>query len=72
MTAEITIHAISVTKSLNAVVVLVDALGVRFNPISEKYVSLFFDNADSNYAEVCFLVCLVFNQLENFHRFVTL
>ncbi|KAG9314593.1 hypothetical protein JVU11DRAFT_5396 [Chiua virens] len=44
--------AFSVTKSLNAVVALVDAMGVRFNPISEKYVTLFFSNADSNYAEI--------------------
>lgn len=29
-----------------------DAMGVRFNPISDKYISLLFDNADSNYAEV--------------------
>jgi len=29
-----------------------DVMGVRFNPISEKYVSLLFDNADSNYAEI--------------------
>lgn len=60
MTFKLIAHTISVTKSLNAVVVLMDAMGVRFNPISEKYVSLFFDNADSNYAEVCFLACLVF------------
>ncbi|KAG6381418.1 armadillo-type protein [Boletus reticuloceps] len=44
--------AFAVTKSLNAVVVLMDAMGVRFNPISGKFVSLFFDNADSNYAEI--------------------
>ncbi|KAN0100847.1 hypothetical protein V8E55_000831, partial [Tylopilus felleus] len=44
--------AFAVTKSLNAVSVLIDAMGVRFNPISEKYVSLFFDNADSDYAEI--------------------
>ncbi|KAF8559342.1 hypothetical protein OG21DRAFT_1402974 [Imleria badia] len=44
--------AFAVTKSLNAVSILVDAMGVRFNPISEEYVSLFFDNADSNYAEI--------------------
>lgn len=37
-----------------------DSMGVRFNPISEKYVSLLFDNADSNYAEVCRLACLGF------------
>ena len=53
-------HRISVTKPLNAVVVLMDAMGVRFNPISEKYISLLFDNADSNYAEVPILACLVF------------
>ncbi|KAF9243864.1 hypothetical protein BU15DRAFT_71975 [Melanogaster broomeanus] len=44
--------AFAVSKSLNAVVVLTDTLGVRFNPMAEKYVSLLFENADSNYAEI--------------------
>ncbi|KIJ68675.1 hypothetical protein HYDPIDRAFT_106916 [Hydnomerulius pinastri MD-312] len=44
--------AFAVTKSLNVVGVLTDTIGVRFNPMSEKYVSLFFENADSSYAEI--------------------
>jgi len=41
-----------VTKALNVIVVFVDSVGVRFNGVSEKYASIFFDNADSNYAEI--------------------
>ncbi|KAH7883839.1 hypothetical protein F5I97DRAFT_1969128 [Phlebopus sp. FC_14] len=44
--------AFAVTKSLHVIVVLMNTMGVRFTPIAEKYVSLFFDNADSNYAEI--------------------
>ncbi|KIK95621.1 hypothetical protein PAXRUDRAFT_826811 [Paxillus rubicundulus Ve08.2h10] len=44
--------AFAVSKSLNAVVVLMDTIGVRFNPMSERYVSLLFENAHSNYAEI--------------------
>jgi proteasome activator subunit 4 len=40
-----------------------DTIGVRFNPMSEIYVSLLFENADSNYAEVylCVYPVRVFN-----------
>ncbi|KAG2113318.1 hypothetical protein BD769DRAFT_1754600 [Suillus cothurnatus] len=44
--------AFSMTKALNIIVVFIDSVGVRFNGVSEKYSSIFFDNADSNYAEI--------------------
>ena len=34
---------------------LVDALGVFFNPHAAKYIELFFNNADTDYAEACTL-----------------
>ncbi|KAG1755009.1 uncharacterized protein EDB91DRAFT_1096702 [Suillus paluster] len=44
--------AFSMTKALNIVVVFIDSVGVRFNSVSERYASIFFNNADSNYAEI--------------------
>lgn len=44
--------AFSMTKALNVIVVFIDSVGVRFNSVSEKYASTFFNNADSNYAEI--------------------
>ncbi|KAG2062138.1 hypothetical protein BDR06DRAFT_978583 [Suillus hirtellus] len=44
--------AFSMTKALNVIVVFIDSVGVRFNGVSEIYASIFFDNADSNYAEI--------------------
>ncbi|KAG2149717.1 armadillo-type protein [Suillus cothurnatus] len=43
---------LSLTKALNIIVVFIDSVGVRFNGVSEKYASIFFNNADSNYAEI--------------------
>lgn len=40
------------TKSLSLFSVLVDSLGIFFNPRSEKYVTILFDNANTGYAEV--------------------
>ncbi|KAG1757297.1 hypothetical protein EDB19DRAFT_1924203 [Suillus lakei] len=44
--------AFSMTKALNVIVVFIDSVGVRFNHVSERYASILFDNADSNYAEI--------------------
>jgi proteasome activator subunit 4 len=35
---------------------MVDCLGQRFEPYADEYVQLFFDNADTGYAEVSFKV----------------
>jgi hypothetical protein len=41
-----------VAKSVIIFSNLVDALGIFFNPHAGKYIGLFFDNADTDYAEV--------------------
>ena len=41
-----------VTKSLALFAIAVNALGIFFNPRAEPYVRLFFQNANSEYAEV--------------------
>ena len=43
---------IQVTKPLSLFSILVDALGIYFNPKSEAYVKLLFENANTGYAEV--------------------
>jgi len=43
---------ISVTKPLCLFEILIDALGIYFNPKAEPYAKLFFENANSGYAEV--------------------
>lgn len=40
------------TKSLCLFGILVDSLGIFFNPKAGPYVKLLFDNANSGYAEV--------------------
>ena len=42
----------AVTKPLALFAIAVDALGIFFNPRAEPYVRLFFQNANSGYAEV--------------------
>ena len=32
---------------------MADCLGQRFEPYADRYTQLFFDNADTGYAEVC-------------------
>ncbi|KAH7927359.1 hypothetical protein BV22DRAFT_1031842 [Leucogyrophana mollusca] len=44
--------AFAMTKTLNVVTELIDATGLRFQPMSHKYLSLFFDNANTSYAEI--------------------
>jgi hypothetical protein len=43
---------LQVSKSLAVFGILVDALGIRFNSLSDKYTNLLFDNANTGYAEV--------------------
>jgi proteasome activator subunit 4 len=45
-------HFLSVTKPLCLFEILVDSLGIYFNPKAEPYTKLFFENANSGYAEV--------------------
>lgn len=45
-------HFLSVTKPLCLFAILIDALGIYFNPKAEPYAKLFFENANSGYAEV--------------------
>lgn len=49
--------AFEMTKSLSLFSVLVDSLGIFFNPRSEKYVTILFDNANTGYAEMRQHVC---------------
>ena len=42
-----------VTKTLGLWNMTMEALGTRFDTLSDKYVSIIFDNADTGYAEVC-------------------
>ncbi|KAH7915111.1 armadillo-type protein [Hygrophoropsis aurantiaca] len=44
--------AFAMTKTLNVVVELIDAMGMRFYPMSEKYLSILFNNANTSYAEI--------------------
>jgi len=44
--------SVQVTKPLCLFGILVDALGIYFNPKSEPYVKLLFENANTDYAEV--------------------
>ena len=44
--------SLQVTKPLCLFEILVDALGIYFNPKAEPYTKLFFENANSGYAEV--------------------
>jgi proteasome activator subunit 4 len=41
-----------VSKSLAIFGILVDALGIRINSLSDKYTNLLFDSANTGYAEV--------------------
>ncbi|KAF8527908.1 ARM repeat-containing protein [Hysterangium stoloniferum] len=40
------------SKSISLIGIMVDCLGQRFEPYAEEYVQLFFDNADTGYAEI--------------------
>lgn len=42
----------SVSKPLSLFAILVDSLGVHFNPKSEEYVQIMFDNTNTSFAEV--------------------
>ena len=44
--------SVQVSKPLTLFTILVDALGMYFNPKSEPYVKLLFENANTGYAEV--------------------
>lgn len=45
-----------VAKSMTLFSMLVDGLGIFFNPYSSKYIELFFANANTDYAEVMLLM----------------
>jgi hypothetical protein len=49
--------ASSVSKSIIFFDVLVESTGRQLNPVLVKYVDTVFDNANTNYAEVCSLAC---------------
>ncbi|TDL28791.1 hypothetical protein BD410DRAFT_863415 [Rickenella mellea] len=44
--------AFTMSKSLGLFGILVDTLGVRFAPLSDKYMNMFFDNVHTGYAEI--------------------
>ena len=44
--------SVQVSKPLSLLTILVDAMGIYFNPKSEPYVKLLFENANTGYAEV--------------------
>ncbi|EGO02735.1 hypothetical protein SERLA73DRAFT_102663 [Serpula lacrymans var. lacrymans S7.3] len=44
--------AFSMNKALLVVTMLIETMGVRFNSVSDRYASLFFDNANTSYAEI--------------------
>lgn len=46
------IETFPVSKSLSLFAILVDSLGVHFNPKSDKYVQIMFDNTNTSFAEV--------------------
>ncbi|KAK7058314.1 Proteasome activator BLM10 [Paramarasmius palmivorus] len=44
--------AFAMNKNLTVFITLVENLGLLFNPVSDKYVNLLFDNANTLYAEI--------------------
>lgn len=59
---ELLTKVLSVGKSMLVLEVLVECFGTRFRNLSDRYVNLMFDNANTNYAEVrdpCASKCLL-------------
>ncbi|KZW02117.1 ARM repeat-containing protein [Exidia glandulosa HHB12029] len=44
--------AFTMSKSIGLVGILADMLGIRFEPVSERYINALFDNAHTQYAEI--------------------
>ena len=57
------------SKSLAVVGILVDALGIRLNYLSDKYANLLFDNANTGYAEVRTIHIYLISELTNLFYF---
>ncbi|GLB36441.1 putative protein with domain of unknown function (DUF3437) [Lyophyllum shimeji] len=49
--------AFTMSKSLTMFGILVDSLGVLFNPKADRYVQMLFDNANTDYAEMRAHIC---------------
>ena len=55
------------TKSLCLFEILVDAIGIYFEPKAGPYVKLFFENANSGYAEVGVQSIKIKHSLQHYH-----
>ncbi|KAL0950801.1 hypothetical protein HGRIS_007566 [Hohenbuehelia grisea] len=44
--------AFDMSKALSIFAIVVDTMDIRFNPMSDKYVNLFLENANNGYAEI--------------------